>query len=310
MALRPTSAALAALLMTAAPGMVLAQTADTATDAATAPSDASSSTSTPAPAADTASDAAPAATAAPEAAATGTEPDSAEATTPSANAATPTPGTDVAAPSDTVPADTTAADPAPADQPAGTATADAPAADAPAAAGTTQPAPSTAGQPAATREEAQVGGYFVESVNGEWTLRCLKAPEGPDPCELYQLMQDDKGNPVAEISLIPLAGEAVAGATIVAPLETDLVAGLGLKVDAGKQMAYPFGFCAPIGCVARVGFSQAEVDAMKRGNKATVSLLPYGAEPSAKVDLDLSLTGFTAGYDALKAKGPANPSQQ
>lgn len=302
MALRPTSAALAALLMTAAPGMVLAQTADTATDAATAPS----SASTPAPAADTASDAAQAATAAPEAAATGTEPDAAEAATPSTDAAAPTPGTDVAAPADTTPAD-----PAPADQPAGTATADAPAADAPAAAATAAPtAPSTAGKPAATREEAQVGGYFVESVNGEWTLRCLKAPEGPDPCELYQLMQDEKGNPVAEISLIPLAGEAVAGATIVAPLETDLVAGLGLKVDAGKQMAYPFGFCAPIGCVARVGFSQAEVDAMKRGNKATVTLLPYGAEPSAKVDLDLSLTGFTAGYDALKAKGPANPAQQ
>lgn len=311
MAFKPTSALIAALLMTAAPGVLLAQTADTATDSAATDATATDAATpaaadaTTAPAADTATDATstPPATAATEtdaAAAAAMDTTPTDTTAPAADAATGTSAEGAA----TTPADATPADPATAsDTPDPTATGDA---ASPAEAG----ASSTAGKPAATREEAKVGGYYVESTNAEWTLRCLRAPEGTDPCELYQLMQDDKGNPVAEISLIPLAGEAVAGATIVAPLETDLVAGLGLKVDAGKRMDYPFSFCAPIGCVARVGFSQAEVDAMKRGNKATVTLLPYGAEPSAKVDLDLSLTGFTAGYDALKAKGPANPSQQ
>ena len=38
---------------------------------------------------------------------------------------------------------------------------------------------------------------------------------------------------------------------------------------------------------------------MKKGNTATVSLLPFGAPKDQLVSLNLSLTGFTAGMDAL-----------
>ena len=195
-----------------------------------------------------------------------------------AAAAPATPGTDAAAPAAGETGDQ-AADAAPAQQ-------------------GSQPAP------AASREAAQVGQAYVDSMQGDWTLRCIKAPEGSDPCELYQLLEDDKGNSVAEFSIIPLSGKAAAGATIVAPLETDLVTGLGFKVDTGKVLGYPFNFCAPIGCIARIGFTQAEVDALKRGKSAMVTLLPYGAEPEQKVDLPLSLTGFTAGMEAVRQKSP------
>lgn len=186
-----------------------------------------------------------------------------------------------------------------AEAPAGEA---APAPDAPAAA---DAAPAQPSGPAASAEAASVGQYYVDSTHGDWTLRCIKAPEGTDPCELYQLLQDGNGNSVSEVSIIPLTGEAAAGATIVAPLETDLIAGLGWKIDSGQQQGYPFNFCAPVGCVARVGFTQAEVDALKRGNAVTVSLLPFGLEAEGRVDLSLSLRGFTAGIDAVAAKMPA-----
>lgn len=179
------------------------------------------------------------------------------------------------------------------------AAADAPAADAPAA---DAPATPAADAPAAAKDDApQTGTYYAKETFGDWTLRCIKTAEGHDPCELYQLMKDDKGTAVAEATLIPLfgGGKAVAGATLVAPLETDLLHGIAVQVDAGKKRGYPFNFCAPVGCVARMGFTADELAQLKRGNKATVSLLPYGAPEAEMFNLNLSLKGFTAGYDEL-----------
>ena len=178
---------------------------------------------------------------------------------------------------ETAPAETPAeapASPTPAmDAPA--AATDAPAADAPATA-TDSPAAETA--PAANAEP-QVGQYYVKETHQDWTTRCLKAEQGKDPCELYQLLKDGDGNSVAEMTMIPLRNsEVAAGATLVAPLETDLVQGLGFGVGTAEPRGYPFNFCAPVGCVSRMGFTQAELDGMKRGANATVTLLPFGAD--------------------------------
>lgn len=155
----------------------------------------------------------------------------------------------------------------------------------------------------ATPAEPPVGAYYPRATHGDWSLRCIKTADGADPCELYQLMKDGEGNSVAEITLIPLdnGGEAKAGATIVTPLETDLTQGIRLQIDSGQAKAYPFNFCAPVGCVSRVGLTDAEINSLKRGNTGSVSLLPYGAGADQVVSLPLSLTGFTAGYTELEA---------
>ena len=107
--------------------------------------------------------------------------------------------------------------------------------------------------------------------------------------------------------MIPFTGEAAAIINFVAPLETDLQAGLGLQIDAGKNNAYPFLVCAPVGCVSRIGLTEAELGQFKNGNKATVLLLPFGADPKANlVKLDVSLKGFTAGFNALQEVVKAN----
>ncbi|WBU61555.1 invasion associated locus B family protein [Paracoccus albus] len=154
----------------------------------------------------------------------------------------------------------------------------------------------------AESEEPPVGAYYPRTTHGDWTLRCIRTADGADPCELYQLMTDGQGNSVAEITLIPLSngGQAVAGATIVTPLETDLTQGLRLQIDSGAANVYPFNFCAPVGCVARLGLTSGELNSLKRGNAATVSLLPYGASADQVVGLTMSLTGFTAGYAELE----------
>ena len=150
-----------------------------------------------------------------------------------------------------------------------------------------------------------VGTTYTAATFEKWEQRCMRTADGADPCQLYQLLQDGEGNNVAEVSLfaLPPGQQAVAGATIVAPLETLLTEQLTIAVDGAQPKRYPFTWCAPLGCIARVGFTQAEIDGFKKGAKATISIVPAGA-PEERVNLDLSLKGFTAGFDAV-SKTPA-----
>jgi len=147
--------------------------------------------------------------------------------------------------------------------------------------------------------EPQVGQTYTAAVFGDWELRCLKREEGPEPCQLYQLLLDAEGNAVAEFTLfgLPEGGRAAAGANIVAPLETLLTEQLTITVDGSEPRRYAFTFCNAGGCVARVGFTEAEVSQFKRGNNATLRLVPAGA-PDEEVVLTVSLTGFTAAMNA------------
>lgn len=156
-----------------------------------------------------------------------------------------------------------------------------------------------------TAETAQVGQGYLATTFELWEQRCEKTAEGKDPCQLFQLLKDTEGNAVAEFSIFPLptGGQAVAGATVVVPLETLLTEALTIAIDTAPAKVYPFTFCTQIGCVARVGFTDAEVNQFKKGAKATVTLVPAVA-PETKVNLDISLKGFTAGFDAVVATLP------
>ena len=157
-----------------------------------------------------------------------------------------------------------------------------------------------------TKETAQVGQGYLEQTHELWEQRCEKTEDGKDPCQLFQLLKDADGNNVAEFSLfaLPPGGQAAAGATVVAPLETLLTAGLTIAIDSAPAKIYPFTFCAAEGCVARVGFTSEELAQFKKGAKAVVTVVPAAA-PDKPVNLDVSLKGFTAGFDAVAATIPA-----
>lgn len=159
--------------------------------------------------------------------------------------------------------------------------------------------------------EPQVGQPYVREEFGDWSLRCLRTEDGNDPCQLYQLLLDQEGNAVAEISLFPLpeGREATAGAEIVAPLMTLLTEDLTMSVDGTAGRRYPFSFCNAAGCVARVGFTAEEIQQFKQGNAGLLSLVPAMA-PDQRVDLTISLSGFTAGYDAVVAAAQSRAASQ
>ena len=146
----------------------------------------------------------------------------------------------------------------------------------------------------------QVGQSYFRETFTDWSLRCVRAPEGqPDPCELYQLLTDENGNEVAEFSIIPLpeGRDAVAGATIVAPLGTLLSEDVVISVDGAEARRYRFTVCNQAGCAAQFGLTQSQLDQMKRGSRATVRVVPFQA-PDQEVLLEVSLSGFTAGFTA------------
>lgn len=151
---------------------------------------------------------------------------------------------------------------------------------------------------------------YVKESFGDWQLRCVKVSEGPEPCQLYQLLNDETSDkPIMEMTLLALPesaaateGEevAVAGATVIVPLETLLTQKLNLTIDSGKTKRFDFTFCAEVGCVARLGLTEDDLNAFRKGNVATLTVVPV-ADPSRTVDVKLSLNGFTAGYEAVKA---------
>lgn len=152
----------------------------------------------------------------------------------------------------------------------------------------------------------QLGERYSEEKFGDWDLACIKTNAENDPCSILQILTDDQDNPTAEVSIFRLegAGQAVAGGTIVVPLETLLTAQVTLAVDDNSAKRYNFSFCNPLGCVAQVGFTQEDIDAFKRGSEAILSIVPAPA-PDQVVALTMSLAGFTAAYDAVDVV-PAN----
>lgn len=146
----------------------------------------------------------------------------------------------------------------------------------------------------------QLGERYSRATYDDWEMACIKTEQDQDPCSMLQILTDSSGGPMAEFSLFRLkeGGQAVAGATVIVPLETLLPAQLTISVDGAPGKRYNYTFCNPIGCIAQIGFTQDDIDAFKRGAKATVTLIPAPA-PDQVINLELSLKGFTAAFDEV-----------
>lgn len=161
------------------------------------------------------------------------------------------------------------------------------------------------GQPVSTGPA--LGERYVKETFGDWKLACVKTDTGADPCTIVQLLLNQEGNPLAEVTMFKIdQGLAVAGATIIVPLETLLPRQLTISVDGASAKRYEYQFCNQVGCFAQIGLSGEDVEAFKKGNEAVVTIVPALA-PDQVMSMTMSLSGFTAGYDALEL---VKPNQQ
>lgn len=157
------------------------------------------------------------------------------------------------------------------------------------------------GQDVESSEGPKIGENYSREVHGDWNIVCVESGTDEDPCSMGQIMVASDGQPLAEISLFRIeeaGAQAVAGATIVVPLETLLPEGLTISIDEGKGKRYGYDFCNQIGCYARIGLTQQDIDALKKGSTGLLTLKPAMA-PEKTIEIEMSLKGFTAAYDVV-----------
>jgi len=170
------------------------------------------------------------------------------------------------------------------------------------------PAPSLAqeasglslGKPLQPKRE--IGQPYIVERKDDWAIRCVTTETGNDPCEMFQLLVREEGTPIAEISMFPLpqTEPAVAGATILVPLETLLTAPLVIEFSDTKAKEYPYSYCDKSGCVVRVGFDKSDLDDLKKGTEVTMAI-SHILQPDQQLILPVSLIGFTAMFNKLAA---------
>ncbi|GGE42133.1 invasion associated locus B family protein [Actibacterium pelagium] len=163
---------------------------------------------------------------------------------------------------------------------------------------TTPEAETTAEQ---TETTPEIGATYIKEENGEWTLRCARAPIGQtDPCDMFQLLTNPEGQAVAEVSVQTLnaSGEFIADLVIIAPLGLLLPAGVQVKIDGRDAGRIPFIVCNKNSCVAKAGLKEADVQALKAGNVTQLAFVPADRSLSP-FGGDISLTGFTASFNKL-----------
>jgi invasion protein IalB len=139
---------------------------------------------------------------------------------------------------------------------------------------------------------------YIKETYGDWELKCFRTEAGEDPCQMFQLLREETGNPIAEFSIfrLPPEAQAAAGATIVVPLGTLLTEELKISVDGGKAKSYSYRFCSLVGCYAQIGLTEADVAAFRAGAAATLQIVPAQA-PDQQVNIKASLSGFTAAFE-------------
>lgn len=137
----------------------------------------------------------------------------------------------------------------------------------------------------------------IRATHGDWEIRCAGET---DTCFMYQLLLDAESAPIAEFSMIklPIGSEAVAGATVVAPLGTMLTRGLTMRIDEGEATTYPFSWCTRPGCFARFGLTDLLVNGMQTGTELRLVVFSI-ANAQVPIEVTASLNGFTAAFEEL-----------
>ena len=156
------------------------------------------------------------------------------------------------------------------------------------------------GKPLETIREP--GEIYLAGSKGDWNVRCITGNPGEtDRCEIQQLLFLNENTPVADISIFKLPeGEvAVAAANIMVPLETLLTKKFQFAFSKEIVKEYPYSFCNQNGCLVRLGLLEEDVEAMKKGSSSKLSIT-HISNPETFINLDVSLTGFTAAFEIIK----------
>lgn len=180
--------------------------------------------------------------------------------------------------------------------------------EAPAQAPAETPAETTAETPATAETTAEAPAAQSQpqlqemAVHGDWRIMCLN---GEAPCLMGQTGEVN-GQRAIEVSIRKIEPQQTQAGTVEAmieihvPLGVLLGEGVAITVDQGKPQRAAYFICLQDGCRVRQALPNALVSQFKKGAKATISVAALNQGQPAKVDVDMSLNGFTAAFNALQ----------
>ncbi|MFT5000635.1 MAG: invasion protein IalB [Planctomycetota bacterium] len=147
----------------------------------------------------------------------------------------------------------------------------------------------------------QIGQAYPVQAYGLWQKACVKTAEGQsEPCHITQVITDDEGKPVAEVTFFrPNSPDIAAGANFVTPLGTLLTSQLVFAIDGKSPKRYPFNWCEQFGCFARVGFVPDELALLKSGSRGSIRIDSI-VTPGQPIILTVDLANFTEAFDTLE----------
>lgn len=162
------------------------------------------------------------------------------------------------------------------------------------------------------RTEVAPGEAYVAEIFRDWQVRCIRsqAETTPDRCEMFQLLEEENGNAVAEFRVSAAIVEeegTVADVTILTPLDTLLSPGLQIRIDDDEPAVVPFAFCRPVGCFVQLSLTRENVQQFENGVDAQVVLFALirdelGQMGGSPVPTMVSLRGFTAAFASLEQR--------
>jgi invasion protein IalB len=162
------------------------------------------------------------------------------------------------------------------------------------------------------RDEVEPGAAYVADIFRDWQVRCIRAEveNTPDRCEMFQMLEEQDGNPVAEFriaaSLGRVDGEA-ATATFLTPLDTLLNRGLQIGIDDEDPAIVPYAFCRQVGCFVQLSLTEDDIARFRNGADAQIVIFAWlrdelGQMGGAPVPLLASLRGFTAAFASIEER--------
>lgn len=152
--------------------------------------------------------------------------------------------------------------------------------------------------PAAAQEKKK---SELKATHGSWEVRCVEKK-----CFMTQTFKDPEGRPVIIFTLQKMAepkkteaGEIIAKARIITPLQVLLPNRLGIRIDDGNISVTPFLYCTPLGCEAHPHVTADILEQLKKGKKLEfITALPTPEGPKG-VAVEMSLEAFGKAYGAI-----------
>lgn len=137
----------------------------------------------------------------------------------------------------------------------------------------------------------------VEGTFGDWVKLCTDRDERT-VCQIVQTANHESGRLVFQTAVGYVADNDRPVMYLTAPLGIFLPKGISLIVDEDENGVRATVLrCDENGCLAVLAMSDELLARLKRGNEAR---LFFGATAQRNVEIPLSLTGFTDGFESLE----------